>query len=288
MHLSLQIIALVTISALIGFAVASGAAGRDSSPRLEVDAQHWPLQVLELGQRTTQMVSKPNEPAYLTRIHINLPDVNPPVVTSVHYDFYFPKTQKRISVGYANTDVSMPADQMEAARRAGVADIMKAAQEATFAPQTSALPPTNDGLAPTPLLSKPIALQDAYQLARRAGLTRAESIDLETNTKDPKTPVMMWTFHGQHTLADSKAIHIDALNGALIDEDQINATTRAERDAEYARYLATLRSLVHPRANGGGSGATFCTSGYVWDSAFGYCRAPSSSDPQLMPTHGPE
>lgn len=215
------------------------------------------------------MGSKPNAPAYLSRIHINLPDVNPPVITSVHYEYYFPETQKRISVGYANTDVSLPPDQMEAARCTGVADIMKAAQDATFAPQTSALPPTNDGLAPTPLISKPIALQDAYQLARRAGLTRADSIDLETNTKDPKTPVMMWTFHGQHTLTDSKAIHIDALSRAVIDEDQINATTRAERDAEYARYLATLRSLVHPQVNGGGNSSNYCTGGYVWDSGFG-------------------
>jgi hypothetical protein len=290
MRLSLKttIIAFATLSSLIGFVLATDATGRGDVLRLEVDAGHWPLRVLELAQATKQMVSKPNAPAYLAKIHINLPDVNPPVMTSVHYEFYFPATKKRISVGYAHTDVSLPEDQMEAARRAGVADVMKASMDAVFAPQTSELPPTNDGLAPTPLVSKPIALQDAYQLARRAGLTRAETIDLETNTKDPKAPVMMWTFHGQHTLADSKAVHIDALNGALIDEDQINATTRAEHDAEYAQYLATLRALVHPRATGGGNSSNYCTGGYVWDSSFGYCRAPSSSDPQTMPTHGPE
>lgn len=287
-------IAIVAVSALIIVGVSSGAADHTAVQRLEVDGQHWPLRVLELAQATTQMVNKPGEPAYLSKIHINLPDVNPPVITSVHYEFYFPKTQKRISVGYANTDVSLPADQMEAARRAGVADAIKNSIEAAFAPQTSELPPTHSGFVPPLLLSKPIALQDAYQLARRAGLTRAESIDLETNTKDPKTPVMMWTFRGQHTLADSKAVHIDALNGALIDEDLINATTRAERNAEYAEYLAALRSLVHPHGHDGGraraydGGSIYCTGGYVWDSGFGYCRASSSSDSPQMPTHGPE
>lgn len=290
MRLSLQKAALpiLIVCAVIGFAVTKGATGRDATPRLEVDGQHWPLRVLELAQTAKEMVSKPNEPALMTRIHINLPNVNPPLTTSVHYEFYIPARQRRVSVGFANTDVALPADQMEAARRAGVADAMQASIDAAFAPQISELPPVNNALLLTPLVSKPIALEDAYQLARRVGLKRAESIDLETNTKDPKAPVMMWTFNGPHTLADSKAIHIDALNGALIDEDQINATTRAERDAEYAEYLKLLRSLVHPPARGGSNGSNYCTGGHVWDSGFGYCRPSYSSDPPLMPTHGPE
>ena len=290
MRLSIQnlTIPIVVVCALIGFVFTKGAIGRDDTPRLEVDGQHWPLRVFELAQTASQMVSKPNAPATLTKIHINLPDVNPPVTTSVHYEFYIPASKKRLSVGYANTDVSLPADQMEAARRAGVADVMQASMDAAFAPQISELPPTNGGIPLTPLLSQPMALQDAYQRARQAGLTRAVAIDLETNIKDPQAPVMMWTFHGQHTLADSKAVHIDALNGALIDEDQINATTRAERDAEYAQYLKLLRSLVHPPARGGSNGSNYCTGGYVWDSGFGYCRPVYASDPPFMPTHGPE
>lgn len=290
MRLSLQklTIPVVVVCALVGFIVAKGATGRDEPPRLEVDAQHWPLRVFELAQTANHLVSKPNAPATLTKIHINLPGVNPPATTSVHYEFYISASKKRVSVGFANTDVSLPADQMEAARRAGVADVMQASMDAAFAPQISELRPENNALYLTPLLSKPIALQDAYQRARKVGLTRAETIDLEMNVKDPKAPVMMWTFHGQHTLADSKAVHIDALNGALIDEDQINATTRAERDAEYAQYLKLLRSLVHPPARGGSNGSNYCTGGYVWDSGFGYCRPVYSSDPPLMPTHGPE
>ncbi len=287
MRLSRVAIAFVAISAAVGTVVVSGAANQEA-PRLEVDAQHWPLRIFELAETAKQIVGKGNEPNYLTRIHINLPNVNPPIVTSVFYEFYFPKTQKRMSVGYANTDVSLPADQMEAARRAGVEDMMKASIEASFAPQISELPPTDFKNILTPLLSKPIDLPEAYQLARRAGLTRAVSIDLETNTKDPKAPVMMWTFHGQHTLADSKAVHIDALNGTLIDEDNINATTRAERDAENAKYLAILRSLVHPRTNSSGNGSNYCTSGHVWDSSFGYCRPVYASDPPNLPRHGPE
>ncbi len=287
MRLSHVAIAIVAISAAVGTVVILDAANQET-PRLEVDAQHWPLRIFELAETAKQIVGKGNEPNYLTRIHINLPDVNPPIVTSVFYEFYFPKTQKRISVGYTNTDVSLPADQMEAARRAGFEDIMKASIEASFAPQISELPLTDFKNILTPLLSKPIDLPEAYQLARRAGLTRAVSVDLETNTKDPKAPVMMWTFHGQHTLADSKAVHIDALKGTLIDEDNINATTRAERDAENAKYLAILRSIVHPRANSSGNDSNYCTSGHVWDSAFGYCRPVYSTDPPLMPTHGPE
>lgn len=262
--------------------------GAAAAPQLEVDADYWPLHVDRLEEATTRMVNKKDDPAYLINIHINLPPVNPPIVTSVFYEYYLPKAGKRISVGYARTDASLPPDQMEAARRAGVADVFKAAEEAAAAPQFVDLPPTNDARALTPLIVKPIALKDAHKLALRAGLQRADTIDLETNIKDPANPVMMWTFHGPHTLEDSKAVHIDALNGRLIDEDEINATTRAERDAEYAEYLADLRSLIHPPSgSGGGDGTMYCTGSYVWDSGMGYCRPRLSFDEGPMPTSGP-
>jgi uncharacterized protein len=51
---------------------------------------------------------------------------------------------------------------------------------------------------------------------------------------------------------------------------------------------ANLRSPDYdqppPASGGGGGGTTFCTSGHVWDSGFGYCRPPNTSDPPLMPT----
>ncbi|MFN0024154.1 MAG: hypothetical protein ACKVS5_09670 [Parvularculaceae bacterium] len=288
MHASLRTIgvAVASVTASIFFAACSKASDVSTAPRLDVDSQYWPVDVDKLALATTQMISSDDEPAYLVKIYINLPPVNPPIITSVYYDYYLPKTGKRIRVGYAKTDASLPPDQMEAARRAGVADIFKAAEEAAAAPEIIDLPLSEDARALTPLLVKPMALKEAHQLAQRAGLQRAETIVLETNIKDPTKPVMMWTFRGPHTLADSKAIHIDALDGRLIDEDEINMKTRAERDADYAEYLAALRSLVRPLSSGASGGSEFCTGGYVWDSGMGYCRARASFDPDLMPTQG--
>ena len=47
-------------------------------PRLEVDDQRWPVGVLELAQTTINLVAKRGEPAYLTEIHVQLPDVGAP------------------------------------------------------------------------------------------------------------------------------------------------------------------------------------------------------------------
>ena len=48
-------------------------------------------------------------------------------------------------------------------------------------------------------------------------------------------------------------MNIDALTGELIDEDRINATTRAERDAQFAADQALIRAFFS-RGRGGGGG----------------------------------
>jgi hypothetical protein len=223
------------------------------SPRLEVDDQRWPVGVLELAQTTIHLVAKRGEPAYLTEIDVQLPDAGTPApVTAVTYLFYLPKARKELGVTWANTDITIAADQLEAMRRAGVADMMKASIEATFAPQFIERPPPRHGFVPTPLFGAQVGMRDAYQLARRAGLTRAHTIELKVGTKDPTVPLLIWTFRGDHTLADSKAVNIDALTGALIDEDRINATTRAERDAQFAADQAMIRAYFSRRRGGGG------------------------------------
>ena len=64
---------------------------------------------------------------------------------------------------------------------------------------------------------------------------------------------MLWTFAGQHTQVDAKEIHVNALTGALVDEDEINATTRAERDAAYAADMARIRAFFASRRARGGA-----------------------------------
>ena len=53
------------------------------------------------------------------------------------------------------------------------------------------------------------------------------------------------------------------------------------------RAAANLRSPDYdppPPPSNSGAGPTFCTSGHVWDSGFGYCRPRAESDSPLMPT----
>lgn len=238
----------------------SGDAPGGDSTRLQVDDQRWPVRVLELAQTTIHMVAERGEPAYLTEINVQLPDVGTPApVTAVSYQFYLPGARKGLAVTWANTDITISADQQEAMRRAGVEDMMKASIEATFAPRFTELPPPSHGYVPTPLFGVQVGMQDAYQLARRAGLTRAHSIDLKVGTKDPTVPLLIWTFRGDHSLADSKAVNIDALTGELIDEDRINATTRAERDAQFAADQAMIRAFFSRGRGGDGWSAPALT-----------------------------
>jgi hypothetical protein len=229
--------------------------GTASTPQLEVDADRWPLHVLELAQTAIELVKQRGEPAYLTEIDIQLPDVNPPAVTSVTYQFYMPNTGKRLDVNFANFNGMSflpPPDQMEAARKAGVADVFEAAAAAATAPTFIEQRPPGSGFIPTPLLGVQVGLRDAYELARSAGLTRAHGVKLKVSTKDPALPLIIWSFAGQHTQADAQAIHVNALTGALVDEDNINATTRAERDAAYAADMAMIRAFFAARSGRGG------------------------------------
>ncbi len=123
--------------------------------------------------------------------------------------------------------LELPPDQKEAAKRAGVDDIFTKAVEVALAPHFEERPPPNYGFVPTPLLGVQVGLKEAYALARRGGLTRALRIRLHVSVKDPKLPLLLWTFAGQHTQVDAKEIHVNALTGALVDEDDINSITRA-------------------------------------------------------------
>ena len=253
---------LCTISAILCGTLLAHACSRAGTaavaPRLEVDAERWPVNTLELAQTAIALVKQRGEPGYLTEIDIQLPDVNPPAVTSVTYQFYLPKVRKGLNINYANfndTSLLPPPDQMEAARQAGVADVFEAAAAAAVAPTFTERPPPNSGFVPTPLLGVQVGLRDAYELARRGGLTHATGIKLKTSAKDPQLPLLIWTFEGQHTQADAKAIHVNALTGALVDEDNINATTRAERDAAYAADMAMIRAFFAAR-RGGRSGVS--------------------------------
>ena len=245
----------VVLLAVLGIQACSRADDAAAAPTLEVDSDHWPTHVLELAQTTIALVQQRGEPAYLTEIDIQLPGVNQPPVTSVTYQFYQPKLAKLLGVNYANFEgVSLlpPPDQMEAARKAGVAEVFEAAAAAAVAPKFIDLGSPNSGYVPTPLLGVQIGLRDAYELARRGGLTSAYGIKLKVSDKDPKLPLLIWTFQGEHTQADAKAIHVNALTGALVDEDNINATTRAERDAQYAADMAMIRAYFAHRSGRGG------------------------------------
>ena len=226
----------------------STADGPAASTTLKVDADRWPTNVLELAQTSIAMVQERGQPAYLIGITIQLPDVNPPAVTSVTYQFYLPKEKTRLDVNFANfndTALLPPPDQMEAARQAGVAEVFEKAAAEALAPKFIEQRPLSRGYIPTPLVGVQVGLRDAYALARRAGLTRAIGVELKVSDKDPALPLQIWTFKGPHTQADAQAIHVNALTGALVDEDNINATTRAERDAAYAADMAMILSLIH-------------------------------------------
>lgn len=232
----------------LGMQACSKPAPATSAPLLEVDADRWPSNTLELAQTAIALVKQRSKSAYLTEIDIQLPDVNPPAVTSVIYRFYLPELRKRLDVNFANfngTNLLPPPDQMEAARRAGVAGVFEAA--AAVAPTIIEQPPHKSAFIPTPLLGVRVSLRDAYTLALRGGLTRATGIKLKVSDKDPKLPLNIWTFEGPHTQIDAKAIHVNALTGALVDEDNINATTRAERDARYAADMAMIRAFFAAR-----------------------------------------
>jgi hypothetical protein len=138
-------------------------------------------------------------------------------------------------------------------------------------------------------------MNEAYQLARRAGLTRAHGIRLHVSVKDPKLPLLLWTFAGQHTQKDAKEIHVNALTGALVDEDDINATTRAERDAQYAADMAMIRAFFSSRRGraglpspgltpeaaaiidgGGGGGGSQAQHGIYFDGLHDYTVEPAA------------
>ena len=256
----LAVHALALAFAVCGAGCSSKEAAETGSPRLEVDGQRWPVRVLELAQTTIHLVDKRGEPAYLTEIDVQLPDTATPApVTAVTYQFYLPKARKGLAVTWANTDLAISGEQQEAMRRAGVEQLMKDSIEATFAPQFNDLPPPSHGFVPTPLFGVQVGMRDAYELARRAGLKSAHSIELKVGTKDPTVPLLIWTFRGEHTLVDSKAVNIDALTGELIDEDRINATTRAERDAQYAADQAMIRAYFSQARGGGGWSAPSLT-----------------------------
>ena len=246
---------LYTVCAILiislGVHACSKPAPATAAPQLEVDADRWPSNTLELAQTAIAMVKQRGESAYLTEIDIQLPNVNPPPVTSVTYRFYLPEVRKRLDVIFANfngTSLLPPPDQMEAARRAGVAGVFEAAAAAALAPTIIEQPPPSSDFIPTPLLGVQVSLRDANKLARRGGLTRATGIKLKVSDKDPKLPLNIWTFEGPHTQIDAKAIHVNALTGALVDEDNINATTRAERDARYAADMAMIRAFFAARS----------------------------------------
>lgn len=245
---------LSTVGAVLAIVAGSAACSSPGTPpsstRLEVDADRWPVNVLELAQAAIAMVQARGERAYLMGISIQLPDVNPPAVTSVTYQFYQPREKKRLDVNFANfngTSLLPPPEQMEAARKAGMAEVFEKAAADAVAPKFIEQRPPNSGFVPTPLIAVQVGLRDAYALARRGGLTRAYGVELAVSTKDPKLPLLIWTFNGDHTQADAKAIHVNALTGALVDEDSINATTRAERDAAYAADMAMIRAFFASR-----------------------------------------
>lgn len=243
---------------------------------LQVDAQRWPIGLLDLTKSAANLAQARGGPVFLTQIDIDLPDAHPPV-TSVDYTFYAPQTRKRLSVTYLNTDVSLPPDQMKMAQQAGVADVMKRSQEAVLLPQVGELPAASGHLTPIPLRGARIELRDAYALARRSGLVRAEHVSLSMSTKDPASPVLLWNFQGEHTREDSQGIHIDALTGALVDEDRINDISGAGRNAQLEKGFDALKSLL--KARGGGQTSPRLTPGAAADS-------PSNGNEQACQNRG--
>lgn len=240
---------------------------RGAAPtHLEVDAEHWPVALLPLARTAIGLVAKRGESAYLTQIDIQLPDVNESrPLTSVAYTFYNPKTGGRLSVLYANSDVSLSPEEMKMARQAGVADVMKRAQEAAMEPQLTEMPVVKQRDAPQPLPGAQMGLREAYALARSNGLIRADHISLSVSTKDPKAPLVLWTFQGEHARRDSQSIHIDALTGQFVDEDRINDLSRAERNARLQKAFEALQALARPNSTGGlgpEQTQTNCPNGY--------------------------
>ncbi|MEO8466409.1 MAG: hypothetical protein ABI640_13785 [Gammaproteobacteria bacterium] len=235
--------------------------------RLQVDSEHWPVDVLDLARTTITLVQQRGEPAYLTQIDIQLPQANESrPLTGVNYTFFRPKTRERLSVSYVNTDVSLSADEMRMAQQAGVADVMKRAQAATLMPQFTEMGNVEEKSTPMPVPGAQISLRDAYALARRNGLTHPDHVSLSVSTKDPNAPLVLWNFRGEHTQEDSQGIHIDALTGELVDEDRINDLSRAERQAQLQKALEALQSLARPLSAGGlGAGQTLvvCPAGYI-------------------------
>src|SRR6478736_5308002 len=123
---TLAVLAIVLIACAKdpgGQAIAADRSG-PTPARLEVDAEHWPVDVLGLARTTIKLVQQRGEPGYLTQIDIQLPQKNESTpLTGVDYTFYFPRTRKRLNVSYVNTDVSMSAEQMKMAQQAGVAEV---------------------------------------------------------------------------------------------------------------------------------------------------------------------
>ena len=251
--------------------VHAGAAGPSGAARLEVDSEHWPVDVLSLARTTIPLARQRGEPTYLTQIDIQLPQPNESApLTGVNYTFFFPKTRQIMVVSYVNTDVSLPPDQIKMAQQAGVADIMKRAQDAVSKPTFTAITKLEGKSTPLPLPGARIGLRDAYAFARRNGLTHADHVSLSVSTKDPDAPLVLWNFQGEHTLKDSQGIHIDALTGALVDEDRVNDLSRAERNAQLQQALEALKSLARQREGSSGSGGlgpeqaiVVCPPGYI-------------------------
>jgi hypothetical protein len=269
-HNAALAVLMVLLCACSGDTQGQASARDPSDPataRLKVDAEHWPVDVMDLARKTIKLVQQRGEPGYLTQIDIQLPQKNEGTpLTAVFYTFYLPATHKGLRVSYANTDVSMPAEQMKMAQQAGVADVMRRAQEAVLMPKFEETVIAKGSAAPAPLPGAQITLRDAYALARRHGLTQADHVNLSVSTRNLKAPLVLWNFRGNHTREDSQGIHIDALTGELVDEDRINDLSRAERAAQLQKALQALQSLAQPNSPGGlGSEQTLvnCPTGYV-------------------------
>ena len=289
----LAVLAMVLLACSKGPEGQASAASRSGPApvRLEVDAEHWPVDVLGLARTTIELVQQRGEPGYLAQIDIQLPQKNESTpLTAVDYTFYFPRTRKRLSVSYVNTDVSMSAEQMKMAQQAGVAEVMKRAQEAVSKPQFTEITSVERSVARMPLPGAQISLRDAYARARRHGLTHADHVSLAVSTKDPDAPLVLWNFQGDHTQEDSQAIHIDALTGELVDEDRINDLSRAERNAKLQKALEALQSLARSSSADGlgspGPAEVVCPSGYI-HYGIGHDCFPLSNqmDPAPIPGH---
>jgi hypothetical protein len=158
----------VFLSVLIALATAMSGTGIPGAQaaQLAVSGDGLPERTLELASAATEIATQSDRGAFLYRIDVSPRGNDPGHTASAVYSFYLPRRRTHIAVTFANVIVSLPPEQMEAMRHAGVLTQVQKSIDDANKPTTAELTDRNQWPVPLPLPQAKLGLREAYASAR--------------------------------------------------------------------------------------------------------------------------